>query len=395
MTLDQFSRVLEEIGLAAWHGDGRTTTVSEIEEHCKASGVGSMLDAFHEGAKAGVTRLLAAFFFRQYGQRSSGDPTFIFTHKSFGEYLAARRVVRAMERVSRELERRSSNPDEGWDERDALKHWAQICGPGAMTENLHAFLLNEVRLRSHAELESWQEQLTRLFNFVLRHAMPMEQLQITTFRGAMFQSRNAEEALLVALNACAQTVGRRSSIEQPEPTTFGTWLMWIEGRRDFRGRLARRSLSFLTLQNVDLFCNNLFGGSLVCSDLDGIQANCICAGDCNVSSANLKNAHLIRGYFYGANLSNSNLENAELHDAYLTRANLTGANLTGAYLTGANLTNANLTGADLTGADLTRANLSGANLTDVNLQRTNLQDVKVDERVAEQIREIKAKQNSS
>jgi hypothetical protein len=70
MTLDQFSRVLEEIGLAAWHGDGRTTTVLEIEEHCKASGVGGMLDAFQEGAKAGVTRLLAAFFFRHTGSGS-------------------------------------------------------------------------------------------------------------------------------------------------------------------------------------------------------------------------------------------------------------------------------------------------------------------------------------
>ena len=30
MTLDNFTRVLEEIGLAAWHGDGRTTTVREI-----------------------------------------------------------------------------------------------------------------------------------------------------------------------------------------------------------------------------------------------------------------------------------------------------------------------------------------------------------------------------
>jgi hypothetical protein len=56
-----------------------------------------------------------------------------------------------------------------------------------MTEYLHTFLLNEVRLRSHTELEGWQEQLTRLFNFVLRHAMPMEQLQIATFREAMIQ----------------------------------------------------------------------------------------------------------------------------------------------------------------------------------------------------------------
>jgi hypothetical protein len=126
MKLGDFERVLEEIGLAAWHGDGRTTTVSEIEQHCRASGLGVLLDVFQEGAKAGVTRLLAAFFFRQYGQRASGDPTFVFTHKSFGEYLTARRVVRAVERVIRELDRRAQSPDEGWDDRDALKYWAQM-----------------------------------------------------------------------------------------------------------------------------------------------------------------------------------------------------------------------------------------------------------------------------
>jgi hypothetical protein len=38
MNANDFSRVLEEIGLAAWHGDGRTTTVREIEEHCRISG---------------------------------------------------------------------------------------------------------------------------------------------------------------------------------------------------------------------------------------------------------------------------------------------------------------------------------------------------------------------
>lgn len=102
MNLENFFRVLEEIGLAAWHGDGRSTTVREIEEHCSTSGVGGLLDVFADGAEKGVTRLLAAFFFRQYGQRASGDRTFVFTHKSFGEYLTARRLVRAMERIDRE-----------------------------------------------------------------------------------------------------------------------------------------------------------------------------------------------------------------------------------------------------------------------------------------------------
>ena len=51
MSLEDFSRVLEEIGLAAWHGDGRTTTVREIEEHCHTSGVGKLLSDFREGVR--------------------------------------------------------------------------------------------------------------------------------------------------------------------------------------------------------------------------------------------------------------------------------------------------------------------------------------------------------
>jgi hypothetical protein len=182
MTFDNFSRVLEEIGLASWHGDGRTTTVREIEEHCRASGVGGLLDVFQEGARAGVTKLLAAFFFRQYGQRASGDPTFVFTHKSFGEYLTSRRVVRAIERIVKELERRGASPDEGWDEREALRHWGQVCGPTAISPYLHKFLLEELRLREFVELKKWSERITGLFNYMLQNGMPMEQLETRRFR---------------------------------------------------------------------------------------------------------------------------------------------------------------------------------------------------------------------
>jgi uncharacterized protein YjbI with pentapeptide repeats len=302
--------------------------------------------------------------------------------------------VRAMERVSRELERRASNPDEGWDERDALKHWAQICGPSAMSGYLHTFLTNEVRLRSHTELEGWQEQVARLFNFVLRHAMPMEQLQLATFREAMLQSRNAEEALLVALNVCAQTIGRRSVIQQPEPTIFGTWLMRIVGQSHSTGRLALSSLSFLTLPGADLFSNNLDSARLVSSDLEGAQANFLCAGIGDLSNTNFRNASLVRADFFHSNLSNANFERATLHDIDMRWANLEGANFGEADLTRADLTDANLTDANLTGANLTEADLRGANFTGANLEETNLKDVKMDERVAEQIREIKAKQTS-
>ncbi len=247
MRPDEFCRVLEEIGLAAWHGDGRTTTVREIEDHCRASGLGGLLDVFQDGAKAGVTRLLAAFFFRQYGQRPSGDPTFVFTHKSFGEYLTARRIVRAIERIHRELERRYRSLDEGWDEREALKHWAHLCGPSAMSKYLYDFILKEMELRPEQLIE-WQDCLTRLFSYMLSHGMPMEQLQITSFREMLFQTRNAEESLLAALNACAKLTKRVSLIEHTDSTVFGAWFRRIQGQRNGpESVLATHCLSFLNL----------------------------------------------------------------------------------------------------------------------------------------------------
>jgi len=230
MGLGDFFRILEEIGLASWHGDGRTTTVKEIQDHCDISGLGPMLDKFSDGAEAGVTRLLAAFFFRKYGQRSSGDSTFVFTHKSFGEYLAARRIVRAVDKTIRELKRRARNPDEGWDEREALKHWVEICGPSPITPYLHNFLQNELKLKTSKELAQWRGRLANLFSYLLRYGMPMELLGVVPFKKAMFQSRNAEEALLVALNSCATITKKVSPMKQVDRNAFGEWLRRIQGQ---------------------------------------------------------------------------------------------------------------------------------------------------------------------
>ena len=388
MKVDDFSRVLEEIGLAAWHGDGRTTTVKEIEEHCRASGLGVLLDVFQDGAKAGVTRLLAAFFFRQYGQRASGDPTFVFTHKSFGEYLTARRVVRAVERVIRELKSRAENPDGGWDERDALKHWAQVCGPTAITPYLHAFLLNELELRAAEEVILWQEKLARLFSYSLKHGMPMEQLQVAPFKEALFQSRNAEEALLVVLNACARVSNQVSEIVHPDSTTFGTWFRRIQGQRiGPETCLAGRCLSWLNLRETTLHISDFYQTDLQHSDLSGVEANIICLGKANLSMAKLVGAHLWNADLTGANLSGADFERARLsfvkfqqtdnHPLNRTEVDLRGANLRSARLEEVDLNRGNLEGANLEGANLEGAYLQGANLQGANLQGANLQGAKL------------------
>ena len=363
MKLEDFFRVLEEIGLAAWHGDGRTTTVREIEEHCRASGVGVLLDAFQDGAQAGVTRLLAAFFFRQYGQRASGDPTFVFTHKSFGEYLTARRVVRAVERVIRGLESRAKNPDDGWDEREALKHWAQICGPNAISQYLHVFVLKEIVLRTIEELARWQDRLAGLFSYMLRHGMPMEQLQIGSFTESAFQSRNAEEALLAALNGCARVTERVSVIGFPDPAAFGSWMKRIQGQRIGPDNiLAGRCLSFLDMSFAILHMADFYAMDMSFSKLCDFEGFYSCFSFANLINADLRGAKLM-----GANLERANLERANLE-----RANLEGANLERANLKGAKLEGANLKGAKLKGANLERAHLEGAHLEGAHLEGAKL-----------------------
>ena len=394
MNFGDFSRVLEEVGLAAWHGDGRTTTVREIEEHCRASGLGGLLDVFQEGAKAGVIRLLAAFFFRQYGQRAGGDPTFVFTHKSFGEFLTARRVVRAIDRVIRELERRATNPDEGWDERDAQKHWVQICGPTAISRYLHVFLVNEMRLRPASDLARWQNRLAKLFGYTLRNGMPMEQLQVGTFRETMFQSRNAEEALLAALNACACVTEQVSAIEQPGPTAFGAWFKRIQGQRTGpESILAADCLSFLDLSDAFLHIGDFYGSNFRCSKLHGVKAHFAVftqaflgkadlrraflyaanMEQANFTGARLMGAKLIEANLEGATLVAANLERADLSEANLRRANFRGANLHGAILNRSHLEGANLKGANLEGAKLEGANLKGASLEGANLKGSILE----------------------
>src|ERR1051325_8768596 len=82
------------------------------------------------------------------------------------------------------------------------------------------------------------------------------------------------------------------TIQQPERTSFGTWLKRIEGQG--RSKVTRRSLSYLTLLGVNLFSQDLVQASLVCSDSQGTYANFLGASFGSLSSANFKNASLIR-----------------------------------------------------------------------------------------------------
>jgi uncharacterized protein YjbI with pentapeptide repeats len=387
-----FVRILEEIALASWHGNGRTTTVKEIESHCENSRMKDLLtrfkNGFQEDSKASVTRLLTAFYFRQSGNDNSGEKTFEFTHKSFGEYLTARRIVREVRLIHKKLEDRKTDPDEGWDEREALQRWAILCGSSAMDEYLFNFVLDEVRLeylQDSSNVAKWQQTFCHLIGFMLRHGMPMERLDPRpNFQEENRQARNSEDSLLAILGVFNRLTKNLAKINFPSPYAFGTLLARLQGQRT-RGSnpMSFYCLSYLDLSGCILYMRDFleadfWGSNLQLSQLQWanfqwaklIKANLEGA---NLEDANLQGAKLIKANLQEAILQDANLQGANLQDANLQGANLQGANLQGANLQGANLQGANLQGANLQWAHFQEANLQGANLQWADLQGADLQ----------------------
>ncbi|MDY7012252.1 MAG: pentapeptide repeat-containing protein [Cyanobacteriota bacterium] len=376
---EEFVGILEEIALACWHGDGRTTTVKEIEAHCENSGMREILrrfqESFQEDSKACVTRLLIAFYFWESGGFREGEKTFEFTHKSFGEYLTAKRIVEGIRKIYHELEYWKKNWRKSYDERQALIDWATLCGVSEMDEYLFGFVAAEICLKDVEEVRCWQKMLCSLIEVMLVNGMPMEGLkERPNFQEEMRRARNAEEALLVVLNACARVTKELSKINWPAPEAFGAWLSRLHGQRiSGEKALALQCLSFLDLSNAVLLYKDLSRANLNGANLSDANLNGANLSDANLNGASLRGASLRGTDIDGASLREANLEQANLKQANLKQANLKQANLERA-----NLERANLDETILTGASLRGANLEGANLKWAYLEGTILEGQDID-----------------
>jgi uncharacterized protein YjbI with pentapeptide repeats len=365
-----FIKVMGDIAIACWHEDGRTTTLTNVEKFCKHSGTSYILEQFEIPEKQRLTHLMTAFYFRQKGLKGT-EKTFEFTHKTFQEYLAVRRIVAEIEEIEKKL---AENPEQGWNKQECLQRWAVLCGAEAMDRYLFDWLCGEVQLRTGEQVGQWQQLFCDLIGYMLRQGMPMEKLDGLTFLQMSQQSRNAEEALLVVLNACARVTKTISKIKWEKQESFDEWLSKLQGQRaDRNNTLAFYCLSYLHLADCTLTFKNLYqanleGANLKRANLEGANLKRANLEGANLKRANLEGANLKRANLEGANLKRANLEEAKS----LERANLKRANLKGNVLRGANLEGANLEGASLEGANLEGANLEGANLLEANLLEANL-----------------------
>lgn len=218
LSREDFRELLEDMALAAWHDRERTTTIAAVERIHQGSALRE-----YAAATGGVGHLFTAFYMRRHGRGDTGEDTFEFTHKSFAEYLTACRIVAQLEVAAEELRARDSagrgrrSAGKGKDEDGVLLEWLEVCGPTQLSRDLLPYLCKQVELEGAERAGQWQLALARLIEHVLRVGMPCEQLgRSLRFREACGWARNAEEVLLVMLDACAQVSGEVSRVAWPE-----------------------------------------------------------------------------------------------------------------------------------------------------------------------------------
>ena len=265
---DPFERLLQAIAIATWHGNGRSATVEQIKT-CVPANLQQRLREFAVDAQSGVADLLTAFYFRHSGD--DGDRhTFEFTHKSFSEYLVARRLLAELRTIHKEL----ATDDEDGDARgrtpaECLKWWLELCGPAPLTVYTLRFLRREIQLCKD-EAPAWQQCLARLISHAVAVGAPVESLSPRpAFRNELRLTRNAEEALLVIAALCSDVSGQTTAVTWRSPHAASAWLRrlhsqstdddaeyWGSGARHAGGLWAGEGTSFGQRNQLErvLFC---------------------------------------------------------------------------------------------------------------------------------------------
>lgn len=349
MDKDNFIRILQEIALTVWHENGRTATVDQIRKQCETANIVSYFGEFSDDMKSGVTRLLMAFYFREF-DGSQGNKSFEFTHKSFGEYLTARRIMLELDIICDEVERSRKNAGRGYTLKQAFVEWIKVCGQQEIDEYLRGFLDGELSILFESEsgqlkVQQYQKLLIELIKMAVNEQSPIKELMLTSFEKDLYYSRNSEAALLELHSLCAKWTNKViNKVQYKNKQAFNVWLGRLGSTR------VNSKLNHLFLSDAEIHSSFMFG---------------------ELSSSIFYNAKLTSSNFFMSTCVNTRFVNAQLFDTNFEKSHLEGSDFTIAKLQRASFKNSDLQevcfkGANLEGTDFTNANLENANLEGTN-----------------------------
>ncbi|NET55236.1 MAG: NACHT domain-containing protein [Symploca sp. SIO2E6] len=392
---EDLRRILTEAGLCVTQGGGESASIAMIEERLKGDdGAKELLEKAKQRLGDNPLRNALASFYLRPADTKEGAVEFV--HKSFGEFLCAKRLQESLEEWTEPGNRRKrfSLNDE-----QLAEGIYDLLGYGGLTPEIVNYLMALLVVSQEFRPIDLFE---RLENFYLCWCqgefidIPEETLPQRTTRRLQNQGISLGQRqvdiytglnvmiLLLELNRYAQTKD-----ELKHKVTFHPC-----GQPGSRGFEPERLLRILSYSNsiklgtfretVGLFLSgaNLTRVNLSGTDLSGTNLNYANLINAKLIGANLRGAKLVDADLTNADLIDGNLRGAKLIDAKLIRADLRGAklidtdligaNLRGAKLIDTNLTRADLRSADFRSADLRSADLRSADFRSADLSKTNL-----------------------
>lgn len=434
LSKEDFDLLMQEVALAVWHSNGTTATEKYIYDHLRFNELEYLLEQFQNDSGNGVSSLLLSFYFRKHGQTDQGESTFEFTHKSFGEYLTAKKLVNLIIDLSDAYIEKKQNYRKGKKLDDIIYEWVKATGKSTFEIYLFSFVRNEFENLnlSKNRLNEIYNCLTIMINDSIQNNFALEKFPELTFKQMISYSENANLALMALHSACTRVLfdDEEKDYEEklrPKTLEIESWLDKNMINDKFNAHLEYMDFSELEIhfknfneanisysqfcisevgncsfneasaEGVDLsFCNifttNFLGANLFVSnftssniiDVDFSNADMTAASllEANLSevkfvNTRLEHANLSRASFENSDLSEANLAEAELTNATFINTNLSKANFKEASLQGCNFSGANLQGADFNCANLSNANLSNANLSNAVLSNATLTGAKI------------------
>lgn len=308
MKLDEFLLLMETIGLAAWlGGDARVASDASFNRALKIMNADREWNLFNQDNGSDVTNLAMNFYLKAAEGVNRG---FEFTHKSFGEYLAAKALIQISKSIYDLAYRRIDL---------VMSEWSDATATGVVTREILTFMRNQLRMDlvgvTKGELKNVLKQ-KKAFELIAQESIstgfPAD--RSASWRIQELFQKNAELACWAVINSIA--LGMASIRKFKEAAVEIEW----SNRYELRELMVRQTgpegwsgtfpacLSWVNAEDQYFHCISVFN-----LDMQGSNINGTSFDSCTIMDANFMGANGLRTSFARTLLLGSAFDVSELH----------------------------------------------------------------------------------
>lgn len=406
-----FDILMQEIALAVWHNDGTKATEGNIFNHLKSNELEYLLEPYKTSLSNGVASLLLSFYFRKHSQTEKGESTFEFTHKSFGEYLVAKKLVNLIIDLSDAYDEKRLNPRKGKKLEDIVLEWITASGKSQFDFELYKFVLYEFENLNLDELQTNKvlKCLKEMINYSIEHNLPIERFHDLQFSQMLSYAENSNLGLMGIHSAFTRNL-ERSDFDHLFSTNGVMKAVemerWLD--RNLITPMFCEFLNHINFSGISLYFKSFIASGLnSCnfshSDITRSFFSDSLMFETELSSVYISHSDFEQVDFHKSNWINSSVEccefsktsfvfsvikdclfvdvkfeNASFNCASLNNVTFNDSNCKFITFEGADLTNVIFRDSSLIGADFDNANLKGVNFSNQNLEDSGFRNTVIE-----------------